>query len=143
MWTILLVRHGEAGDRHAWKGDDAKRPLDDLGRRQAERLVDLLEGRKLSRICSSPSLRCTQTVEPLAVARRLPVEHTPRLAEGASKADVLALLGELGKGEAPLLCTHGDVVEALLGRESEKGSTWVLELSGGDISPKECLAAAG
>lgn len=140
---IFFVRHADAGDRSAWVGDDANRPLDETGRRQAEALVSLLEGRDVSRIFSSPYLRCTQTVEPLAVARRLPIEHRQELAEGASKEDVLALLRDAEKGDSVVLCTHGDVVEAVLGHESEKGSTWVLERQGGELSSVEYLPAAG
>jgi phosphohistidine phosphatase SixA len=139
---VLLVRHADAGDRSAWVGDDSKRPLDETGRGQAEVLVHVLEDRDVSRIFSSPYLRCTQTVEPLAVARRLPVEHRAELAEGASKDDVLALLDVAGKTGSVVLCTHGDVIEAVLGRESEKGSTWALEHRGGELSSVEYLPAA-
>ena len=136
---VLLVRHGDAGDRGDWSGDDALRPLDERGRRQAEGLVELLQTREVSRICSSPYVRCAQTVEPLAIDRRLPVEHTMRLAEGASVDDVLALLVELGTHASPLLSTHGDVVEALLGHDSEKGSIWVIEHRGGKLAKLEYL----
>lgn len=139
---VLLVRHGDAGDRQAWTGDDAKRPLDERGRRQAEALVDRLEGRDVSRVLSSPYLRCTQTVEPLALARRLPVEHRSELAEGASREETLSLVSELKDRESAVLCTHGDVVEVLLGHESEKGSTWVLEPHGDELAPLEYLPPA-
>jgi 8-oxo-(d)GTP phosphatase len=139
---VLLVRHADAGDREAWLGDDSKRPLDETGRRQAEALVGLLAGRDVARILSSPSLRCTQTVEPLAVARRLPIEHRQELAEGALKEDVLALLRDVGKEDSVVLCTHGDVVEAVLGDECEKGATWVLERRGAELRPVEHLPAA-
>jgi 8-oxo-(d)GTP phosphatase len=141
--AVLLVRHADAGERRAWDGDDSLRPLDERGRRQAEGLVDLLDGRELSRICSSPYVRCTATVEPLAQARRLPIEHSPQLAEGASKADVLALLSGVGKRESLVLCTHGDVVEAVLGHESEKGSVMVLERRGGELAELEYLPPPG
>lgn len=103
--------------------------------------MGLLEGRDVSRIFSSPYLRCRQTVEPLALARRLPIEHRPELAEGASKEDVLALLRDAAKGGSVVLCTHGDVVESVLGHESEKGSTWVLERRGDELSSVEYLPA--
>jgi phosphohistidine phosphatase SixA len=137
---IFLVRHADAGDRRAWIGDDAKRPLDERGRRQAEALVSQLDGRDVSRILSSPYLRCTQTVEPLALERRLPIEHRQELAEGAARKDVLALVGEL-IDEPAVLCTHGDVVELLLGQESEKGSTWVLQPEGNEFERVEYLPA--
>jgi 8-oxo-(d)GTP phosphatase len=140
--VIFLVRHADAGDRRAWVGDDTKRPLDEAGRRQAEALVGQLEGRKVSRIFSSPYSRCTQTVEPLARARRLPIEHRQELAEGGSREEVLALLGDAAKNDSVVLCTHGDIVEAVLGHESEKGSTWLLERKGDALEPVEYLAPA-
>jgi phosphohistidine phosphatase SixA len=139
---VLLVRHADAGNRRTWSGDDAKRPLDDRGRRQAERLVGQLEDRDVTRILSSPYLRCTQTVEPLALERRLPIEHRAELAEGAPRPDVFALVRELGKDDSAVLCTHGDVVELLLGHGSEKGSTWVLDVDGERLAPAEYLAPA-
>src|SRR5918996_824199 len=39
---VLLLRHGRAGERSSWEGDDRRRPLDELGMRQAEELVRLL-----------------------------------------------------------------------------------------------------
>jgi phosphohistidine phosphatase SixA len=140
--VVYLVRHADAGNRSSWVGDDSKRPLDETGRRQAERLVGQLEPQEISRVFSSPYLRCTQTVEPLALARRLPIEHRQELAEGASRDDVLALLRDVGKGTSVVLCTHGDVVEAVLGHESEKGSTWLLEYRGSDVTPVEYLPPA-
>jgi broad specificity phosphatase PhoE len=133
---VFLVRHGDAGDRRTWVGDDAQRPLDETGRHQAEGLDGVLGEREITRIFSSPYVRCAQTVEPLAVARRLPVEHRLELAEGASPEDVQALLRDAGSGPV-VLCTHGDVIEALLGRESEKGSTWALEGRDGRLTPVE------
>ena len=40
--TILLVRHGKAGSRSQWDGDDDERPLSSSGREQAEHLAALL-----------------------------------------------------------------------------------------------------
>lgn len=138
--TVLLVRHAEAGDRRRWEGDDRERPLSGEGRRQAERLVEALHDQPVGRILSSPYARCVQTVEPLAAARGLPVEPTDALAEGAGGASVRRLLAEVGDA---VLCSHGDVVQELvedLGRRGvavegglAKGSTWVLDVVGGEV----------
>ena len=40
--TMLIVRHGTAGSKSRYKGDDRKRPLDKRGRAQAESLVGQL-----------------------------------------------------------------------------------------------------
>jgi 8-oxo-dGTP diphosphatase len=115
---LLLVRHASAGERGAWDGDDRLRPLDAKGRRQAARLVDVLAGHRVERVCSSPYLRCMQTVEPLG----LPVEPREELAEGAG----LAALAEVAAEGPGAICVHGDVLEALLGEVPPKGSVTLV-----------------
>ena len=120
--TSVLVRHASAGDRNDWVGDDRQRPLDARGRRQAAELVKLLRALELRRVVSSPYARCVETVEPLAAALGLPVEHDERLAEGMGRA-ALELLRQHGVA----CCTHGDVVGDLLGYGLKKGAAVVLE----------------
>jgi phosphohistidine phosphatase SixA len=135
--TAFLVRHAEAGWRHAWQGDDRNRPLTYQGRRQAEGLTGLLDRQAITRVLSSPYRRCVETVEPLAGARGLAVEAIEGLAEGAGAEPALALLA----AGAIVACTHGDVVEAVLdllegsgiplqgrapGLETRKGAVWVF-----------------
>jgi phosphohistidine phosphatase SixA len=124
--TVLLVRHARAG-KSTSAPDDHLRPLDERGWEQAEKLVDTLAPYDARRILTSPYVRCRQTVEPLARVLRLAVEEQPELAEGSTAEDVLRLVGSLD-GETAVLCTHGDVVYELLGEESKKGSTWVLDV---------------
>jgi len=124
----VLLRHASAGDRAAWAGDDRLRPLDERGREQALRLVERLAATPPARIVSSPYRRCVETVEPLAAACGLPIETSAALAEGAGKAEVDALLGSAADGL--VLCTHGDVVELLLGRELRKGEAVLIEQTG-------------
>jgi phosphohistidine phosphatase SixA len=116
--TVILLRHARAGKRDEWEGDDRLRPLDKRGRAQAAALVDELRALGVRRAVSSPYVRCVQTVEPLG----LPVELDERLAEGASRADALALLSSLDDAVA---CTHGDIVELVLGEPLKKGE-WRL-----------------
>ena len=40
--TIFLIRHGKAGSRREWDGDDSLRPLSRPGVAQAQGLVPLL-----------------------------------------------------------------------------------------------------
>ena len=125
---ILLIRHGRAGKRSAWAGDDRLRPLDTKGRRQAASLPGLLAGFGIERVLSSPFRRCVETVEPLAAELHLDVEQRAELAEGADAVDVGRLLNEAG-GTTVALCTHGDVIAEVIGagRKAEKGSVWVIE----------------
>jgi phosphohistidine phosphatase SixA len=139
--TVLLVRHASAGKRKSWEGDDRLRPLDERGRRQAEGLVAALTRLRPTRVLSSPYARCTQTVEPLAAALGLAVEGTEELAEGAGRERVLGLARGL-EGATAFLCTHGDVVQELLGDESAKGSTWVLAPAEDGLRPLEYLPPA-
>jgi phosphohistidine phosphatase SixA len=139
---VLLVRHARAGKRSKWKGDDRRRPLDRKGRKEAAGLVDLLRDYPVERVLSSSYDRCTQTVEPLARERGLAVEDRGELAEGSSREDVLRLLGPL-EAECVVLCTHGDVVDELVGEELPKGSTQVLELEDGELRRRAYLEPPG
>ena len=131
---VFLVRHARAGERARWEGDDRLRPIDGKGRRQAEALVAPLAGYAITRLVSSPYLRCVQTLDPLAARLMLPVEHDPALAEGVSAKEALGLVERLGPGPV-VLCTHGDVMEALVGegQPKRKGATWLLARGEGAI----------
>jgi 8-oxo-(d)GTP phosphatase len=129
---VLLVRHGRAGERSEWQGDDRLRPLDVKGRRQADGLVELLAPFPVERVLSSPYVRCTQTAAPLAEARGLEVEEVGELAEGATRAEALGLLDSI-EAQCTVLCTHGDVVHELIGEELRKGASELLELEGGQL----------
>ncbi len=91
---------------------------------------------RIDRILTSPSLRCSETVAPLAAARGLDVELCPELAEGSQPTGLEALLGDI-RGSSAVLCSHGDVIGRLVGgeRHCSKGSVWVLEWDGGRVVP--------
>jgi phosphohistidine phosphatase SixA len=125
--SLLLIRHASAGDSSAWEGDDRVRPLDPRGGRQAESLVRLLADFELDRVVSSPYLRCVQTVEPLARARALEIEHDEAL--GADRLDEVPLVLERLRGQHVAVCTHGDL-PWLGDRPFKKGSVWVLDEAG-------------
>jgi broad specificity phosphatase PhoE len=139
--TILLVRHARAGKAKEWQGDDRLRPLDERGRAQAEGLVGLLRSHKPTAILSSGALRCVQTVDPLARALEQEVEGREELAEGSETDDVLRLVSSL-PDEVAVLCTHGDVIQEVLGEESVKGSTWVIRFDGDELTRVEYLPPA-
>ena len=138
---VLLVRHGRAGERKVWEGDDRLRPLDAKGRRQARGLVEMLADYPVDRVLSSPYVRCTETVRPLAEARGLELEDADELGEGSTRERVLELLHSLD-ADSVVLCTHGDVVDELVGEELPKGSVEVLELEGGRLSRARHLGRA-
>lgn len=145
--TLYVLRHARAGRRSAWKRPDEQRPLTKVGRRQAAGIVELLADRDLSRIVSSPYVRCLQSVEPLAADRALTVEVADPLGEGSDLHDVLRLVDKLADDDV-VLCTHGDVIRLLLEHlrdagvkvrrrngvpAMEKGSVWELETRRGTV----------
>ena len=111
--SLLVVRHARAGSRRHWDGPDEKRPLSGRGRRQAVALVNLLAPFAPARTLSSPYVRSVETVEPLGEKLGVPIEPSDALAEGASAEDVVALARSL-TGSTVVLCSHGDVIYALL-----------------------------
>jgi 8-oxo-dGTP diphosphatase len=142
--TVYLARHGKAGDRKKWVGPDELRPLSRAGRRQADALVDQFAGEPIEQVISSPYVRCVQTVEPLARALDLEVDVADELSEGARYSQFFRLLEKCAH-RPTVLCTHGDLMGALLehlGRRGAlreeplmpKGSTWLLEFDGSDIT---------
>lgn len=109
---MLLVRHGSAGDRAAWEGDDRERPLDERGLHQAGALVELLKPYEVERILSSPAVRCVQTMEPLAKARGLSIEPRDELTEELQATAGAELVRTLA-GAAVAICGHGGLEGSL------------------------------
>jgi 8-oxo-dGTP diphosphatase len=140
--TLFLLRHAAAGDRTKWDGVDAVRPLTKKGRRQSAALAEMLRDRGIECIYSSPFTRCVETVEPLAEAIGAKVIEHDALAEGPDIDGAYQLCDDL-VGRNAVLCTHGDVIPAVMNRMMwagltlhsrfycSKGSTWEIELDGG------------
>lgn len=113
--TLYLVRHAHAGRRTDWDGADAERPLSEKGRHQTDAIARHLDGAPLDRVLSSAAVRCRQTVEGVAAARRLEVETHPSLLEGATPRSATTLLWELAAaGTDAALSSHGDVIPSAL-----------------------------
>ena len=140
---LYVVRHAHAGSRSSWDGPDDARPLTTKGRKQAAAIAETLASTGASRLVSSPSRRCTQTLEPLADMLGVRVEDDARLAEGADGVDALGLADELAKEhETAVVCSHGDVIPEMLrilkattARFKDpfvwpKGSIWVVTWDG-------------
>jgi len=143
--TVLLVRHGSAGNRSSWAGDDGERPLDECGIAQADELVRRLSRFEVGRVVSADVRRCVDTVAPVGEALGLQVEIEPLLSEVAypgREAEAVALVRHLGDVELDAVaCSQGDVIPDLVSRlaaadglaldapiRSGKGSTWALTL---------------
>lgn len=132
-----LVRHGAAGDRSKWERPDEERPLTTKGHRQADGVADRLASTGVERILSSPYVRCMQTVEPLGERLGIKVEAHEALAEDPERKALADLLDEVA-GTTSVMCSHGDVIPAMLDRlqwmgvtfrseyACKKGSTWSI-----------------
>ncbi len=156
--TVLLVRHAEAGEREAWRGDDDLRPLTTVGQQQAKVLRTLLPLFGARRVYSAPPLRCRQTIEGVAANLGVPILAEPRLSEDGYLDDPAAGLERLIEiaaepGGPAVVCSQGKVIPHLVrelansaGLElptvtSRKGSFWGLFFSGGSPAPPGLLAA--
>jgi 8-oxo-dGTP diphosphatase len=107
-------------------------------------LIERFEGLDLTRIMTSPFVRCVQSVEPLAEARGLPIELVDELGEGVEAERLAELLDSLDEGEV-VVCGHGREIELLVDlaqargaqiqtpRGIAKGSVWVLEREAGRL----------
>lgn len=135
MTTIELVRHAEAQSREGWRDrPDRHRPLSENGHAQAEKLAQaILEGGPVDACYASPTVRCAQTLEPLAAAAGLRIAQEEALGEvptvpstdrgnawvasawlgGRAIAFVDRLTAE-SQHRRVVACSHGDVVPALL-----------------------------
>lgn len=105
---IFLVRHAQAGNRSAWEGDDTIRPLTPDGHAQAAIIATRLADHSPSVLWSSPYVRCTQTLEPLAQLCGLDIVVDTRLAEDTPLERSLAALDDAP--DNAVLCSHGDVI---------------------------------
>lgn len=135
---LVLVRHGSAGSRSEWQGDDAARPLDADGGSQAATLATALPAYRPETLLSSPSLRCVQTLEPYAAAIGASLRTDPLLSEESQDPDKTPeLVGRLSGPAA--VCSHGKVlpalIEALSGKDVHlrKGAFAVLHRAGGQV----------
>ena len=136
--ALVLVRHALAVARTAWDSDDNRRPLTPRGDRQARTLVDVLREQPTDLIVSSPTLRCKATVRPVADAAGVKVKTSRSLREGHGSEAIDLVLDAV---DDIVLCTHGDIVEYVLGAlrqlgwpipprpHKAKGSAWVLTRS--------------
>lgn len=131
---LFLVRHAQAVPRGKWEGPDRDRPLDSRGLGQAEvladRIGDRIGGEPPPLIVSSPTLRCLETVAPLASHYGITVDTDDRLLEiahvdEAERPRPDAAMGWLadrlcgvideafergGDKGGIVVCTHGEVL---------------------------------
>jgi 8-oxo-(d)GTP phosphatase len=110
--ALVVLRHTKARAKKAWRKDDRLRPLLAEGKRDATRLIPLLAAYAPSRLVTSSSVRCAQTLAPYAAACGWPLLETDSLSEEDATAegvgDIIAEL--LQSKECAALCTHRPVL---------------------------------
>jgi 8-oxo-dGTP diphosphatase len=115
--ALVVLRHGQARARKSWRRDDRLRPLMVAGKAQARRAVPLLEAYAVSRIATSSSTRCVDTIRPYAEHSGSPIAESGGLSEeDATDGSVVAIVDELvTSGEDAVLCTHRPVLPSVYG----------------------------
>jgi 8-oxo-(d)GTP phosphatase len=156
--SVVVVRHGTAGRKSRFKGDDTQRPLDKRGRAQAEALVPQLLAFGATDVYAADRLRCHQTVEPLAEELGVTVHNEPALTEESyakspkrGRRRVLDIAEQQG---TPVICTQGKVIPDLITwwcerdgvrpdkSRNHKGSTWVLSIAAGRLVAADHIGGA-
>jgi 8-oxo-dGTP diphosphatase len=147
--TVIIVRHGTAGSKSRYKGDDRNRPLDKHGRAQAESLVGVLLAFGADTLYAADRVRCHQTLEPLAEELGTAIHSEPLLTEEEypenRKAARHRVLEIASSGGTPVICTQGKVIPDLIAwwcerdgvrpdkSRNRKGSAWVMSLADGRL----------
>jgi len=141
--SLFLVRHAKAGKRKEWDGEDTLRPLDKIGRLQAEAIALRLAGKSPTELYSSRYVRCVQTLEPLAEQLGVQVTVDDHLTEGADWRATIEWMATLRNGA--VMCSHGDVIPEVIAALERRGmdiagdadwrkaTVWVLERDGDEV----------
>lgn len=145
---LLLTRHGRTASNVAALLDTAPPgpDLDEVGRHQAEALVDRLGGYPIEAVYSSDLVRAVQTAQPFAAARELPLTQLPELREISGGDDELSpdlrryieALRAWGSGDPSVRIPGGETgteflarYEAAIRRVAEEGHSTALLVSHG------------
>ncbi len=158
---VLLVRHASAGDPDQWSGDDRLRPLDTSGHRQTEVLRRILPVFGPTRLLSVDSVRCMDTIAPLAADLGLDVQPEQALEEHHYEHQPATGRGRIRQlardGGVPVACSQGTVIRdviATLANEdgltvpevaAKKGSVWALFFCRGRLAAADyypCLTSS-
>ena len=141
--VVVLMRHGSAGSRSEWSGDDSRRPLDPSGLASAAAIASLLPVFAPERVVSATPVRCVSTVSALAEACVLAVEPDSRFDEDASPAEAASQLRRLAQQHpATVVCSQGGLIPGLMAAlgfdgprhaKPAKGTGWVLCFAGADV----------
>lgn len=145
--SLILIRHGRAGSRDRWDGDDNLRPVDAKGREQADAVGATVRLFDPARLYSAPPLRCLQTAAPLAVSTGLDTVQVAEISDDCWQADPDRAIGALRElataGRRVAAVSQGKVMNAALEallpdaksvHKPRKGGMWVLGARDGEVA---------
>lgn len=117
-FALIVLRHAKAVEPSTFKGADVDRPLSARGARQAESIVGALSSWHPRRLIASTSLRCQQTLAPLAQALDREVKLVEAISQHAfhdDSEDVRSLIGKRVRSKkTAIICSHGPVIPELV-----------------------------
>jgi 8-oxo-dGTP pyrophosphatase MutT (NUDIX family)/phosphohistidine phosphatase SixA len=121
---FVVLRHTKSLERESWDGPDALRPLNDRGSRDARELVAPFAALGLTRVVTSDSVRCVDSVQPYVDTIGVSLEVEPALSEEAYTVQPLgaekltrALLAD---GARTLVCSHRPVLPEVIAAATEQ-----------------------
>jgi phosphohistidine phosphatase len=107
---LYFLRHGEAGKKAEWEGDDRERPLSGAGMERMKQVAAAIVSLSVrpDRIVSSPLVRARQTAEIMARTLKPPatLDIDDRLAPGFGPAKLAEIIGEHSDAEALMFVGH-------------------------------------
>ena len=125
--TIYLVSHAEAEPPDTWHlAADPLRPLTDRGSGQAMAIAHTLESAPLRFVLTSPTVRCTSTALPIAVAHNIDLRTRQELLHTSA---AVPLVGQLiGAGNDVVVCADSDIIRHLLASLERRPSEGTFEV---------------
>lgn len=129
--TVAILRHGEAVPRSEWKRSEANRPLGRHGGLQSLDLVSMLSALGITRLLSSPWLRCTATLGPYAAVAGLNTitadELTETNAANAPKAASRVIKRLIKRPDGPVvICSHRPVLPLMIKALKKYSSSQIM-----------------
>lgn len=116
---LYFVRHGAAGVREEWKGDDDKRPLTKAGKQQIQDVAETLVALNIipDALLTSPLTRAVETADILAAHLHSPKkpQQDERLMPGFDTERLAEILVDYPNAAALMLVGHEPDFSSIIG----------------------------
>jgi phosphohistidine phosphatase len=131
---LILLRHGEAGNRTSIPSKDNERSLTTSGRKEIEEIAAVLKKIEpdLDHIATSPLKRAEETALPVAKEFKIKIEKWDELKPEGKREELYQKLSKLKRDHRVLLVGHEPYLSALLS-----------DLISGDTSSRVSLKKGG